>query len=54
MKTIAQYSAFRFEVSLEFKVQDCWIGVYWAVRKAGVDVWICLLPMLPIHVRWYR
>jgi len=48
---------------LEFKPEDCWIGVFWK-RSGGVqypnhgaidgfynqlDVWVCLLPMLPIH-----
>ena len=36
---------------LEFKPQDCWIGAYW--RRDGtyrrIDVWVCLLPMLPLH-----
>lgn len=32
-------------VRLEFKPQDCWIGAFW---KPG-HVWVCLLPMLPIH-----
>lgn len=40
---------------LEFKPQDCWVGVYWARDVAPmatiVDVWICLVPMLPIHIR---
>jgi len=43
----------------EWKPQDMWIGVYWK-RTPGedvdrLDVWVCLLPMLPFHyVRYYR
>ncbi len=43
----------------EAKRQDCWVGVYWKTStQAGaaerrLDIWICLLPCLPIHViRW--
>jgi len=52
---------------LEFKPQDCWVGVYWRRTPWGgmyldrgwlqgcvTDVWICLVPMLPIHIRWGR
>lgn len=34
---------------LEFKPQDCWIGAYWRRDGNCVDVWICVLPMLPLH-----
>ncbi len=35
-------------VRLEFKPQDFWLGAYWDKE----NLWICLLPMLPIHFRW--
>ncbi len=48
---------------IEFKPQDCWVGVYWkrgsawekGVERFGIpwDVWICLLPMLPLHLSWF-
>ena len=48
----------RWSVRVEFKAQDCWIGAYWRHSACGtseaVDVWVCLLPMLPIHVRCER
>ncbi len=31
---------------LEFKKQDLWIGAYWDRD----NVWICLVPMFPIHI----
>jgi hypothetical protein len=43
---------------LEFKLQDCWVGVYWEVTKRPhsksmvVDLWVCLLPTLPMHFQW--
>lgn len=45
---------------LEFKPQDCWIGVYWRTKKGAqewydwIDVWVCVLPMLPLHIYWPR
>jgi len=50
-------------VRLEFKLQDCWIGVYtrktslfpWNYRRRWQrDIWIGILPMLPIHIWWTR
>lgn len=35
-------------VRLEWKLQDLWIGAYW---QPG-NLWICLLPCVPIHVSW--
>jgi hypothetical protein len=38
----------------EFKPADLWVGVFWRRDDWGVmrhiDVWLCLLPMLPLHV----
>jgi hypothetical protein len=41
-------------VALEFKPQDLWIGAYWQTfDERAVDVWVCLVPMLPVHVRYH-
>lgn len=41
----------QLRVRLEFKPQDCWVGAYWETRYPGsAHVWICLLPMLPLHI----
>lgn len=51
------------KVQLEWKPQDLWVGAYWKVTPQydgtvpngeWVDLWICLLPMLPIHFDWAR
>ena len=51
-------------IRLEWKPQDCWIGAFWKRGKyhnsetgdtgTMTDLWICLVPMLPVHVRWFR
>jgi len=44
----------------EWKPQDFWVGLYTEVRrdeeKAYIErhVWICLLPMVPLHLWWRR
>lgn len=48
----------RLNVSIKFEPRDLWIGVFWT-RQGGpayyiLDIYICLLPMLPIrfHFEW--
>ena len=37
----------------EWKPQDCWIGFFWKKQEGAfanrLDVWVCILPMLPFH-----
>jgi hypothetical protein len=52
----------RFELALS----DFWIGVFWRRDKTcpiahdpftelrSLDVWICVLPCVPLHLRWER
>ena len=51
----------KFKCKLKFKKQDCWIGFYWEKRrqrtfglntKRVCHLWICVLPMLPLHIQW--
>lgn len=51
----------------EFKPQSLWVGLFWKVSgetrhyvagttefrvRKQVDMWICIIPMLPIHFTW--
>jgi hypothetical protein len=38
-----------WRVQWEFKPADLWVGVYWCNHGGFIDVWVCLVPMLPIH-----
>lgn len=45
----------QFSVKLEFKLQDFFIGFYWKKQKniygfKHLDLWICIIPTLPIHI----
>lgn len=51
-------------VRVEFKPEDCWIGIFWKRRtlsracfttgsyaqRTDTHVWVCLLPCFPIHL----
>jgi hypothetical protein len=45
----------RWKVRLEWKLEDFWIGVFWKVGRipCGTDIWICLIPCVPIHIWSY-
>ena len=38
-------------IRLEFVLQDFWIGAYWKNTPKQIDVWVCLIPCLPLHYR---
>jgi hypothetical protein len=43
-------------VRIEWQAAECWVGVRWAHCADSpwrrTDVWICLLPCVPIHLWW--
>lgn len=41
-------------VRLEFKLQDAWVGVFWKKSPTATDIWICLVPCVPIHLTLNR
>lgn len=64
-RELARIERRRVRVALEFKPEDLWIGVHWKRSSIGawdasgqwcgsgarvLDVWVCLVPMLPVHV----
>ena len=42
-----------WHAQFEFKPRDLWIGAYWKRIGNCVDVWICFLPCLPLHLSWW-
>lgn len=37
---------------IEWKPQDCWVGVFWEQSPFRLDIWVCVVPMLPLHFGW--
>lgn len=50
----------RLKVQFQFEPRDVWVGLFWRVThhyKVGIAIvhlYICLLPLLPIHVSVLR
>lgn len=58
MKRIFRLDFGQFKVGLEFKLPDMWVGLFWktspnTMHGTTLDVWLCLLPTLPIHFEWH-
>lgn len=58
------YDGIYFKAQIQFEPKDCWIGVFWRVteRRDGAFVarrhrylhlYVCILPLLPLHVTAY-
>lgn len=41
----------RFVLELIFEPRDLWLGVYWNTSYWYWEVYICIIPTLPIHIR---
>lgn len=46
---------------LSFEPRDIWVGVYWngwendgSWRDEHFDVYVTIIPMLPLRLRWWR
>jgi hypothetical protein len=44
---------FRWRWQFEFKLQDLWIGAFWKRIGNCMDLWICFLPCIPLHLSWW-
>lgn len=42
-----------WHAQFEWKLADLWIGVFWKHTGNCIDLWICLLPCVPLHVSWW-
>lgn len=42
----------RWIIKLQVEARDMWFGVYWTFDVKTFDMYVCLIPMFPIHSRW--
>jgi hypothetical protein len=42
-----------WHIRLEWKLNDLWVGLYWMRIGNSVDIYICILPCVPIHLSWW-
>lgn len=61
LRTLQLFNKELWFLQIEFKRQDCWIGVFWETTFFNAfdspdvwkyfDIWVCIIPMFPIHFR---
>jgi len=42
-----------WHIGFEFKPRNLCIGAYWKRIGNCVDLWICLMPCVPLHISWW-
>lgn len=42
----------KVSIWIEFNPHDLWIGLYWKRYYGERHFYVCVLPMLPIHIFW--
>lgn len=48
-----QWQLVGWRAAFEWKLQDMWVGWFWKRTGNCVDLWICVLPCVPLHVSWW-
>lgn len=49
------YTGRKFSISIQFKLEDLWIGAFW--RREDISsllIWVCLIPCFPIRLHFKR
>ncbi len=42
-----------WNAQFEWKPQDLWVGAFWKRDGNCVDLWLCFLPCVPLHISWW-
>lgn len=43
----------RLRIRVELEPRDLWVGIYWDRYQLERHIFICLVPMVVIHVWWW-
>lgn len=41
-------------IGVEWKLADLWLGIFWKGARDDREVWVCLLPCIPIRFHYQR
>lgn len=41
-----------YNAQFEWKLEDLWVGAFWKRTGGTIDLWLCLIPCVPLHVSW--
>lgn len=44
----------KLSISIQWNLEDFWIGAFWKRECSELTVWVCLLPCLPIRFHYTR
>jgi hypothetical protein len=42
-----------FRWGFEWKPQDLWVGAFWKRIGNCLDLWVCVIPCVPLHLCWH-
>jgi hypothetical protein len=40
------------KAQVKFEPRDLWVGLYWDRSTFHWHIYLCLLPLLPLHIWW--
>ena len=40
-----------YHVCLQFQPHDMWVGIFWEKMPLLLNIYICIIPMFPLHFR---
>lgn len=47
-----EYQIFKgWSIRIKLEPRDLWVGLYWDNKPQWFDVYICIIPVVPIHIR---
>lgn len=41
-----------YKARFEWKWADLWVGLFFKRAGNSVDIWLCMLPCIPLHIQW--
>lgn len=44
----------RLKAQIQWEPRDLWVGVFWRESDLCLHVYICLIPLLPLHIVSFR
>lgn len=42
----------KIEARILFEPRDFWVGIFWRTAPGELEVFVCLVPCLPLHFRF--
>ena len=48
------WTSARLIIQIQVEVKDLWVGVFWEHTPACLHVYVCLVPMVPLHIVYLK